>query len=154
MEGDVLAVAKGMDSSVTLEAAELLLEVMGEARRRQPPVTDPTFTFAQAAVLCNVDQTPQPMSALAKLLNCDNSTITGHVDKLEARGMVRRVTSTQDRRVKLVSLTDKGRVCRAKGREILLAEGQRWISLLDESDQRALVELLRRGRERLKSTAE
>lgn len=33
---------------------------------------------------------PLPMRALAELLGCDASNVTGIVDRLEARGLVRR----------------------------------------------------------------
>ena len=40
------------------------------------------------------------MSALAGLLMCDNSNVTGIVDRLEALGLVERRPAEHDRRVK------------------------------------------------------
>ena len=51
---------------------------------------------------------PVPMSALADALHCDNSNITGIVDRLEAAGLAERRPSERDRRVKAVVLTEKG----------------------------------------------
>ena len=51
---------------------------------------------------------PVPMSALADALHCDNSNITGIVDRLEAAGLVERRAHEGDRRVKAVVLTEKG----------------------------------------------
>ena len=45
------------------------------------------------------------MSELANALFCDNSNVTGIVDRLEERGLVRREAAEGDRRVKLLVLT-------------------------------------------------
>src|SRR5260370_1388861 len=59
---------------------------------------------AQAGALLQLDS-PLPMSELAALLACDNSNVTGLIDRLEGRGLVARQPSSQDRRVKHVVLT-------------------------------------------------
>ena len=46
---------------------------------------------------------PLPMHKLATLLACDNSNVTGLVDRLEARGLVAREPYDRDRRVKHIS---------------------------------------------------
>jgi DNA-binding MarR family transcriptional regulator len=51
---------------------------------------------------------PMPMSALAEALHCDNSNITGIVDRLEAAGLAQRQADARDRRVKAVVLTEQG----------------------------------------------
>ena len=51
---------------------------------------------------------PLPMRALAEGLCCDASNVTGLVDRLESRGLVRRRASEDDRRVKVLELTPKG----------------------------------------------
>src|SRR6266498_782389 len=48
---------------------------------------------------------PLPMSRLADTLSCDASNVTGLVDRLESRGLVRRQPSPGDRRVKVLQLT-------------------------------------------------
>src|SRR5712664_2149064 len=51
---------------------------------------------------------PLPMSRLADALSCDASNVTGLVDRMESRGLVRRRSSLEDRRVKMVQLTATG----------------------------------------------
>src|SRR5204863_10164502 len=51
---------------------------------------------------------PLPMSRLADTLSCDASNVTGLVDRLESRGLVRRQPSVEDRRVKVLPLTPAG----------------------------------------------
>ena len=51
---------------------------------------------------------PMPMGQLAETLACDASNVTGLVDRLESRGLVRRRPSAEDRRVKVLELTPEG----------------------------------------------
>jgi DNA-binding MarR family transcriptional regulator len=62
---------------------------------------------AQAGALLQL-ASPLPMNELAAVLACDNSNVTGLVDRLEARGLVARQASPEDRRVKQVVLTTAG----------------------------------------------
>src|SRR6185295_6081673 len=56
---------------------------------------------------------PIPMGQLAETLACDASNVTGLVDRLETRGLVRRRPSAEDRRVKVLDLTPTGARLRA-----------------------------------------
>jgi MarR family transcriptional regulator, organic hydroperoxide resistance regulator len=96
---------------------------------------------AQAGALLQLDS-PLPMTELAGLLACDNSNVTGLIDRLEARGLVARQPSSQDRRVKHVVLTAAGR----RLRERLLARvgrPTRGFECLSPDQQRQLGDLLR-----------
>src|SRR5436190_23971412 len=57
---------------------------------------------------------PLPMGRLADTLSCDASNVTGLVDRLEARGLLRRRPSGDDRRVKVLELTPAGVRLRAQ----------------------------------------
>jgi len=87
---------------------------------------------------------PRKMSELAQALFCDNSNVTGIVDRLEERGLVRREAAEGDRRVKLLVLTKEGE--RVRG-EITkrMAEPPPPIANLSEKDQRALRDILKRA---------
>ena len=52
---------------------------------------------------------PGPMSQLVARMHVDPGWVTDIVDKLEERGDVVRKSSPEDRRVKILELTDKGR---------------------------------------------
>src|SRR3954471_15719918 len=51
---------------------------------------------------------PVPMRDLAEALACDNSNVTGIIDRLEDRGLVERRASQADRRVKMLVVTPEG----------------------------------------------
>src|SRR3954452_3694633 len=62
----------------------------------------------QSIVLRLLDE-PTPIGELAQLMHCDNSNLTGIVDRLSERGLVERTQAGGDRRVRLIALTAEGR---------------------------------------------
>jgi DNA-binding MarR family transcriptional regulator len=71
------------------------------------------LTPVQGLALRTLDpEAPLAMSALADTLACDASNVTGVVDKLEARGLIARQGDENDRRVKMLVVTEKGRAVR------------------------------------------
>src|SRR5215204_1851774 len=89
---------------------------------------------------------PRKMSDLAQSLFCDNSNVTGIVDRLEERRLVRREAAEGDRRVKLLVLTDEGERIRVEITK-RMAEPPAPIASLPEKDQRALRDILKRALE-------
>ena len=69
------------------------------------------LTPSQGMALRSLDR-PLPMSTLADALACDASNVTGLVDKLESRGLIARRAADNDRRVKLLCVTERGRSLR------------------------------------------
>jgi DNA-binding MarR family transcriptional regulator len=71
------------------------------------------LTPVQGMALRTLDPaSPVAMSALADTLACDASNVTGVVDKMEARGLIARQGAENDRRVKVLVVTEKGRQLR------------------------------------------
>ncbi|MEU6933885.1 MarR family transcriptional regulator [Streptomyces sp. NPDC046385] len=66
------------------------------------------LTASQAKALTVLRRGPAAMRALAETMTCDASNITGIIDRLEKRGLVRREADVSDRRVKNVILTTEG----------------------------------------------
>ena len=52
---------------------------------------------------------PLPPSHIAKYIMVKSSTVTGIIDRLEHKGLVRRTRNSPDRRVINIELTDKGK---------------------------------------------
>jgi MarR family transcriptional regulator, organic hydroperoxide resistance regulator len=84
---------------------------------------------------------PLPMRRLAETLSCDASNVTGLVDRLESRGLVRRVASPHDRRVKVLELTPAGSRLRAQLLRRMAARGLP-LSRLSPGQQRTLLKIL------------
>jgi MarR family transcriptional regulator, organic hydroperoxide resistance regulator len=89
---------------------------------------------------------PVPMSELAEALHCDNSNVTGIVDRLEDRGLVERRSATHDRRVKMLVVTERGAELRARLAE-RLDEAPPALARLSAEDQTALRDIMRRALE-------
>lgn len=66
------------------------------------------LTAQQIGLLRLLDQ-PVSMRAFAEELACDPSNVTGLVDRAERLGLVERVPDPSDRRVRMLTLTLKGR---------------------------------------------
>ncbi|MBG0814139.1 MarR family transcriptional regulator [Planomonospora sp. ID82291] len=77
-------------------------------RRYEEAAVRHRLTALQAKALMLVAAEPLPMRRIADLFNCDPSNITGIVDRLEKRGLVRREPVPADRRVRHITLTEEG----------------------------------------------
>ena len=62
---------------------------------------------------------PLTASMLASLLLHETHTVSGLLNRLEARGLITRAESKEDRRTVFVSLTPAGREAAAKGRRVV-----------------------------------
>jgi MarR family transcriptional regulator, organic hydroperoxide resistance regulator len=128
------------------EAWTLLFRLFVSQRGRVPQVASEfELSPMQAHVLRLLEpDEPLPMRTLARKLCCDASNVTGIVDRLEERGLVRRAAAPSDRRVKMLVVTDRGLGIRTA---ILarLSEAPEPIASLSAADQRALREILGRA---------
>ena len=114
------------------------------AQREHLPTSDGEFELSpiQCHVLHLLEPgRPLPMGRLAGMLGCHASNVTGLVDRLEARGVVLRQPSTDDRRVKVLDLTLEGARLRA---QVLrrMTTSARPLSRLTLRQQRTLVKIL------------
>jgi len=66
------------------------------------------LTRAQWQALGNLRRIgPMTQAALAEMMEVETATIARLIDRLEAAGLIERKAEAQDRRVKLVTMTDK-----------------------------------------------
>ncbi|MER5381959.1 MarR family transcriptional regulator [Streptomyces sp. NBC_00647] len=102
------------------------------------------LTASQGKTLNVLRRGPASMSALATTLTCDASNMTGIIDRLEKRDLVRREPRPSDRRVKDVVLTAEGQrvidVIRGK-----MHTTQAGLNRLDEQERDTLYALLERA---------
>jgi DNA-binding MarR family transcriptional regulator len=96
--------------TVASEAWVMIAELVASQRTRTMVVCS-EFELApgQLHALKWLDpESPKPMRDLATALACDNSNVTGIIDRLEDRGLVERRPGATDRRVKMLVVTPKG----------------------------------------------
>ena len=75
--------------------------------RRLAVMTELGLSFQQSMALMQLEPgQPVPMSALASALQCDNSNVTGIVDRLEAAGLAERRAGTPPPEIAALSEAD------------------------------------------------
>jgi DNA-binding MarR family transcriptional regulator len=128
------------------EAWALMFELLHLSKQRFMAIASEfELSPPQVMALRQLDpEQPKPMSELAMALRCDNSNVTGIVDRLEDRGLVERQPAEHDRRVKMLSITPRGIEVRA-GLSARLAEPPEPLAGLSIEDQRALRDIMRRA---------
>jgi DNA-binding MarR family transcriptional regulator len=131
-------------NSQACEAWRLLVKLFFTQRADLPTLASEfELSPAQCHVLHLIEpHRPIPMGRLAEALACDASNVTGLVDRLESRGLVRRQLSAADRRVKVLELTPAG----ARLRSIVLqrmTKPPESFGRLSASEQRTLVKILK-----------
>jgi len=123
----------------------LLARLFFAQRANLPPLAaELQLSPAQCHVLHLIEpERPIPMGQLAETLACDASNVTGLVDRLESRGLVRRRPSAGDRRVKVLVLTPTGSRLRALLLDRMTAPPAA-LERLSLREQRTLVRILTR----------
>ena len=133
------------DVGLAQQAWTLLFELLHTHMRNFPALAaEFDLSPVQAHVLRQLGEGALAMSTLANYLSCDASNVTGLVDRLEARGLVERKSSEQDRRVKMLVLTEAGAELRGR----LMArmfEPPPFVTEMPEEDQVALRDIMRRA---------
>jgi MarR family transcriptional regulator, organic hydroperoxide resistance regulator len=126
-------------------AWSLLVKLFFAQRANLPPLAaELDLSPAQCHVLHLIEpERPVTMGELAETLACHASNVTGLVDRLESRGLLRRRPSPADRRVKILVLTPTGAQLRAMLLDRITAPPAT-LERLSPREQRELVRILRR----------
>jgi len=127
------------------DAWQLIIKLSFSQRCQMGPLAaELELSPAQCHVLRILEpENPVPMRRLADALTCDASNVTGLVDRLESRGLVRRRASDVDRRVKVLELTPKGARLRALFLERMTTPPE-GLERLSVREQQLLVRILGR----------
>jgi DNA-binding MarR family transcriptional regulator len=133
-------------ASPASEAWALIFELLHVSKKRFMAIASEfELSPPQVMALRQLDpDEPKPMSELASALRCDNSNVTGIIDRLEDRGLVERHAAEHDRRVKMLRITERGAEVRAQ-LGARLNEPPEPLARLSLEDQRALHAIMRRA---------
>ena len=132
-------------SSTRGDAWQMLVRFFFAQRAHMPSLAaDLELSPAQCHVLHLIEPGQDvPMGHLANRLACDASNVTGLVDRLESRGLIRRRPSDRDRRIKVLQLTPAG----LRARDMLVERMSTPPPILDRlspRERQALVRILSR----------
>lgn len=110
------------------------------------------LTMAQVGVLLMLDRAEHrqmPLKELEKALHVAQSTAAGIVSRLEQKGLVECFGDAEDRRVKVVRLSEAGAGC-CRTADARMAEAERQLlSSLTEAERDIFILLLRKVRDSL-----
>lgn len=87
----------------------------------------------------------QPLSTIGKSMYCDKPTITGIANRLEKKGLIRKLRDEKDRRVVKAVLTEKGRGLKGALRNIALDLNAEALNGFDEGEVKMLKGMLRKS---------
>jgi DNA-binding MarR family transcriptional regulator len=116
------------------------------ARTGAAPLLDLNLTMQQtkALIVLSLHDNALPGQALAKHLGVSLATLTGIVDRLVTQELVTRREDAEDRRVRLVELTEQGRTLVENVRDSGLEQMRRLLRRLDDETLTAMELVLRR----------
>jgi DNA-binding MarR family transcriptional regulator len=103
------------------------------------------ITPVQCAAMMMVNRSADiDQRTLARCIGFDTSTIAGVIDRLEARGLLRRSLSALDARLRLITLTDQGRALLECVMPSVLRAQDRMLEPLAEAERADFMRMLRR----------
>ena len=105
------------------------------------------MSAAQWIIVANLAAGPgEPKSAadLCKVISYDAGAMTRMLDRLEAKGLIRRTRSSQDRRLLNLELTEEGRAAFPRMREISMSIANRFLRGFTKAEARQLEGFLSR----------
>lgn len=132
-----------MAAIASIMRAERVLLNRNEATLRSFDLTFPHYKLLVSLLFRPGNAVP--MSHLSELLMVHPTSVTNTVDRLEGRGLVRRVRHPRDRRALVVELTDDGRYTARRVVKALVDDGF-GVRGLTDVELRSLVALLRKVR--------
>lgn len=89
-------------------------------------------------------ENPKSMSVIAKQLSVTVGTLTVNMNSLEKKGYIVRTRSTEDKRVVLVTLTEKGRKAFFHHRDFHMSMIRSAVKGLEDDERRALISCLQK----------
>ena len=91
-------------------------------------------------VLSALDDSPiRTQTALAEAIGADKTRIIGTLDELQESGLIAREPDPDDRRARLLSITENGRSARRSAQAAIQANEDRLLALLSPTDRRSFL---------------
>jgi len=140
VEGDVFFRTQGFRILTALRRISRAFAVHSRKLDHDFHVTAPQML----CLYCLDREGPMTQSRLADQVSLGVSTITGIMDRLEAKNLVRRERSRTDRRMVIVTITDPGRDLTRSAPALLQDRLASGMQKLPPEEQRAIAEALER----------
>jgi DNA-binding MarR family transcriptional regulator len=121
--------------------------------KRLAPLEMSAAQYIIVATLAAGPGEPKSAADLCKVISYDAGAMTRMLDRLEAKGLIRRTRSSQDRRLMNLELTEEGRAAYPRMREISMAIANRFLRGFTKAEARQLESLLNRMLENAQGAA-
>ena len=123
-----------------------MLDALDEALAADEQLAALGVTASQFVVLASLAQGEGARSAseLCKVISYDAGAMTRMIDRLEAKGLIRRERCADDRRLVYLKLTEAGRAAYPRIRELSRRVQNRFLSAIGKGQALELEKLLRR----------
>jgi DNA-binding MarR family transcriptional regulator len=123
-------------------------ELLAELDRRRRAVSH--LSAAAIQVLAIVEDDPLPPHVIVDRMLVTSGTMTSLLDRLETKGLVRRINYPGDRRKILIQITDGGREILDVVLPVTHSFSRALFSVLSSKEQEKLIEVVTRIRSRVK----
>lgn len=95
------------------------------------------------SVLLTLDQSSvRTQAALAEAIGADKTRIIPTLDELQDKGYIERRPDPDDRRVRLLAITDAGRAVKDAVQDQIQRGEERWLATLSAADRRVFLRVL------------
>ena len=140
-EGNVLATEAVMN---TIRTADLLFDQIGRLLR-------PLNVSAAGGLVLGIlrDHGSMSPSTLSERLIVTRATVTGVLDSLERRDLVRRSVNPADRRGQIAEITPAGLAVLQELRTLVHRHEKAWAGVLSDAELRTYIDLLHRIQDRV-----
>jgi DNA-binding MarR family transcriptional regulator len=124
----------------------MLAPLLRELAAAERPVLDEHgLSMWGYSVLLALDHAPmRTQAALAEAINADKTRIIPTLDELQDRGYIERRPDPDDRRVRLLAITDAGRAVKDAAQQAIQRGEDRWLSQLPANERAVFLRVLRR----------
>ena len=111
----------------------------------QPVLTAHGLTMWGYVVLLALDRAPmRSQAALAEAIGADKTRIIATLDHLQRTGLIERTPDPDDRRVRLLAITEAGRAVKDAAQADVQRGEERWLGELAADERRVFLDVLRR----------
>jgi DNA-binding MarR family transcriptional regulator len=128
------------------DLAAMLAPLVRDMMAAEQPILEAHgLTMWGYVVLLTLDRgAMRTQAALAEAIGADKTRIIPTLDELQAAGHIERRPDPDDRRVRLLAITDSGRAVKDAAQADIQRGEERWLRELEADERRVFLKVLRR----------